>query len=98
MCQGKQSLDEPVPLVVWIDRVVEFPDRVLQSLHQLPCGLTFLLLNFPQLGQALLVCLGELEFMDKIPLHVRDYRVRVCLGPLDEPTQSSLSERGLELY
>ena len=31
--QGKQSLDEPIPLTVRIDRVNEFPDRVLESPH-----------------------------------------------------------------
>ena len=48
-CQGKHSLDEPVPLMVWVDRVAKFLDRVLESVHQLPCNLPFFLLNFPDL-------------------------------------------------
>ena len=69
-CQGKQSLDEPIPLMVGIDRVAEFPDRVLESPHHLPFSLSFFLLNLPELGQTLLVRLGKFKFPGKIPLNV----------------------------
>ena len=47
LLQGRQSLDELVPLMIQVDRVAEFPDCIFEHVHQLPRNLSFSLLDLP---------------------------------------------------
>ena len=83
--------------MIGIDGVAHLSNGIFKSLHHLPCGFPFSLLNILQLRETLLISQWKFEFLNKFPLNFIYCRILLQSGTLDEPPNGSLAERGLKL-